>query len=85
MRSAVESILLVDRLGICLTVPVEQVHNARKGFLWICIAHVVEGTDGGNAYPNARWLPYPEDGLDHFAEKAHPVRSTAAVGIGADV
>ena len=65
--------------------PVEHIHNARECFLWICIAHVVEGTEGRNTYPNATRIPDVQDGLDDFTEKARPVGSTAAVSVGADV
>ena len=66
-------------------ISVEHIHNARERSLWISIAHVVEGADGGNPHANARPLPYPEHSFNHFAEKARPVRSTATVGVGADV
>ena len=65
--------------------PVEHIYNARECFLWICIAHVVEGTEGRNTYPNATRIPDVQDGLDDLTEKTRPVGSAAAVSVGADV
>src|SRR3984957_10599715 len=65
--------------------PVEDIDNAREGFLGICIAHVVKRAEGRYTHPNTTLIRDVQDCLEDLIKNSPTVGCAAAVGIGAGV